>query len=403
MPEAALRGIKVADFSQVGTGPATARILATHGATVVKIESGEQPDLARLAPPMKDSRPGLNRAGWFNELNANKLGMTLNLKNPEGLGVARRLAQWADVVIENFTPGVFARLGLGYDTLRALNPRVILFSTSIQGAGGPHSAHPGFGVTLAGLTGISHLTGWPDRGPVEVYGAYPDWLLPPFGATAILAALARRARTDEGVHIEASQYEVALNVLGPVLLDFIVNGYVWKRRGNRDSAYAPHNVYPCSGDERWCAIAVTNDDEWAALTHVVDDAGLADARFHTAEGRKRHEEAIDGLLGAWTRQRTPDTVVNALQGAGVPAGFVQRGEDLRDDPQLAHRGHWHVREHAEIGACTLSGNPYTLSATPAEIRHPGPLFGQDTERVCVEILGLSGDAVASLRAAGAFS
>jgi crotonobetainyl-CoA:carnitine CoA-transferase CaiB-like acyl-CoA transferase len=399
----ALEDVKVADFSQVGTGPATARILATHGATVVKVESGEQPDLARLAPPMKDSIPGLNRAGWFNELNCNKLGMTLNLKNKDGLAIARRLAGWADVVIENFTPGVFERLGLGYAALRAINPRVILFSTSIQGAGGPHSGHPGFGVTLAGLTGIAHLTGWPDRGPVEVYGAYPDWLLPPFGASAILAALARRHQTGEGMHIEASQFEVALNFLGPVLLDYTVNGRVWERRGNLDSAAAPHNVYPCRGEDQWCAIAVTDDAEWEALVGAVAVPGLDDPRFSTADGRKQHETVIDGLLSAWTRGRSADEIVGPLQAAGVPAGFVQRGQDLRDDPQLAHRRHWHVREHAEIGTCTLSANPYTLSETPAEIRHAGPLFGQDTERVCLEILGLSREETAALRVAGAFS
>ncbi|MFI5377399.1 MAG: CaiB/BaiF CoA transferase family protein, partial [Candidatus Rokuibacteriota bacterium] len=313
MAAGALADVKVADFSQVGTGPATARVFATHGATVVKIESGEQPDLARLAPPMKDSVPGLNRAGWFNELNCNKLGMTLNLKHPAGLDLARRLVRWADVVVENFTPGVFERLGLGYETLRALNPRVILFSTSIQGAGGPHSGHPGFGVTLAGLTGFAHLTGWPDRGPVEVYGAYPDWLLPPVGATAILAALAQRERTGQGVHIEVSQYEVALNFLGPVLLDYTVNGRVWARRGNRDSAAAPHNVYPSAGEDHWCAIAVTEDAEWEALVRVAAIPELEAARFATAEGRKRHEEEIDGLLAVWTAARRAEDVVGPLQ------------------------------------------------------------------------------------------
>lgn len=399
----ALSEVRVADFSQVGTGPGTARILATHDATVIKVESAAHPDLARLAPPMKDSVPGLNRSGWFIELNCNKLAMTLNLKHPGGLAVARRLVAWADVVIENFTAGVFDRLGLGYEALKKIKPDVILFSTSIQGAGGPHSTHPGFGGTLAGLAGFAHLTGWPDRGPVEVYGAYPDWLLPPFGALAILAALDFRRRTGKGVHIDASQYEVALTFLGPVLMDYLVNGRVWTRRGNQDSSAAPHNAYPCLGDDRWCVIAVTDDEEWRALCRVTAILALEDSRYATALDRKEHEREIDRHIAAWTSTRAAEEVVRRLQEAGVPAGLVQRGEDLHADPQLAHRGHWQVREHGEIGACTLSANPFILSETPAEIRRPGPLFGQHTEEVCRTHLGMSAEEIEALRAAGAFT
>ena len=401
-PDQPLSDIRVVDFSQVGTGPGTARILSTHGATVIKVESGAQPDLARLAPPMKDSIPGLNRSGWFIELNCNKLAMTLNLKHQGGLAVAHRLVAWADVVIENFTPGVFERLGLGYEELKKIKPEVILFSTSIQGSGGPHSRHPGFGGTLAGLAGFSHLTGWPDRGPVEVYGAYPDWLLPPFGAIAILAALDFRRRTGRGVHIDASQYEVALNFLGPMLLDYLVNDRVWMRRGNEDSSAVPHNAYPCQGEDRWCVIAVTDDAEWRAFYQVVAMPELQDVRYATALGRKKHEANIDQLISGWTRIREAEEIVKSLQEAGVPAGLVQRGEDLRADPQLAHRNHWQVRDHPEIGPCTLSANPFVLSQTPAEIRTPGALFGQHTEEVCRAYLGMSSEEIEALRKDGAF-
>lgn len=385
-----LEGIKVVDFSRVGTGPVTTRYLADFGATVVRVESSVFIDLARAAPPMKDSIPGVNRAGWANEYNRNKYGMALNMRDAKGRAVARKLVAWADVCVENFVPGAMGRLGLGYEDARKINPSVIMFSTSIQGSTGPHSTYAGYGVMLTALAGFTHLTGWPDRPPVEVYGAYTDWLLPPVGVIAILSALDYRRRTGKGLHIDASQFEVGVNHLAPVIAEYAANGNIRERTGSRSVCAAPHNVYRCSGNDRWCAISVLNEEEWGALCQAIGRPDLEhDPRFDCLKERKANEAELDVIVEQWTKGKKAEDVVSTMQVSGVRAGLVATAEDLFNDPQLQHREHFHEVVHPEMGRCRLNSPPFLLSKTPPRLERPGPCLGEHIEYVCTQILGMS--------------
>ena len=223
MPEHALEGLKVLDFCWVAVGPMTTKYLSEYGATVVRVESKRRPESLRLAAPFKDGVSGINRSGYFANYNANKYGITIDLGHPQARDLVLRMASWADLVTENFTPGMTERWGLGYPDLKEVNPQIIMFSTSMLGRGGPMDAQPGFGAVLSSLAGLTNITGWPDRGPVNPYGAYTDFIGPKFAVAAILSALDYRRRTGRGLHLDMSQLESSLHFTAPLLLDYAVN------------------------------------------------------------------------------------------------------------------------------------------------------------------------------------
>ena len=400
---AALEGVKVLDFCWVAIGPMTTRYLSDFGATVVRVESIHRVDTLRTATPHKDGIPGINRSGYFANYNGGKLSLALNMSQPKARELAKKLAQWADVVTENFTPGIMERWGLGYDSLRKTNPGVIMFSASMQGRGGPYSNHPGFGPVLTALSSHTHLTGWPDRTPTSPYGAYTDFLLPHLTVAAISAALDNRRRTGEGCHLDFSQLEGSLYFVAPPLMDYAANGRVQVRQGNKHPVYAPHNAYPCAGEDRWCAIACTNDEAWQSLCRLMNQPALAaDPKFAAVEARKQNEEALDGIIARWTQTQDAFELMHRCQKAGVPAGAVQTCEDLFNDPQLAHRDHYVFLDHEEIGIHANDANCFTLSESPPTYR-PAPLLGEHTDWVCREILGLPEAEIENLRQSGVLS
>ncbi len=395
------QGVKVLDFCWVAVGPLTTRYLSDFGATVVRVESKSRLETLRIAQPFKDGVAGVNRSGYFSNLNVGKLGIAVNMARPGATELMKRLVAWADLVTENFTPGTLERWGLGYEELRLVKPDIILFSASMLGHGGPHSRQPGFGPVLTSLAGLSNITGWPERPPNPPYGAYTDFLLPHLGIAAITAALDHRRRTGQGLHLDLSQLEGSLQYLAPTLLDYQANGRVQERGGNTEPAMAPHGAYPCAGDDRWCAIACETDAQWRALCGVLDSPGLAsEPRYATLEARKATETELNALVGAWTSSRDAYDVMERCQAAGVPAGVVQTCEDLFSDPQLRHRGHFVYLDHPEMGVHATDGNCFTLSESPAEYQRPAPLLGQHTHQVCREVLGMGDDEIAELEAQG---
>ena len=269
----ALEGLKVLDFCWVVVGPMTTKYLAEHGATVVRVESSKRPETLRGAAPFRDGVSGINRSAYFANNNPDKLGVTIDMRHPKARDLALRMASWADLVTENFTPGTMESWGLGYQQLREVNPRVVMFSASMLGRGGPLERQPGFGPVLSSLAGLTHITGWPDRDPVNPYGAYTDFIIPRFAVASILAALEYTRRTGEGVHLDMSQLEASIHFSAPFLLDCAVNGREQGRIGNRDPAGAPHGAYPCKGEDRWVAIACSTDEEWHALRQVISSGG----------------------------------------------------------------------------------------------------------------------------------
>lgn len=401
MTDGVFDGLKVADFSWVGVGPITAKYLADQGATVVHVESSTRLDILRLAPPFRGGA-GVNRSQFFANFNSSKLGLTLNLNHPKGREAAWRLTAWADVVIESFTPKAMRRWGLAYDDICQFNPSVIMISTCQQGQTGPHAQYGGYGNLAAALAGYFHLTGWPDRDPAGPYGAYTDFIVPHFAASTLIAALDHRRRTGEGQSIDLSQYEAAVQFIAPELLDYTVNGRIAERSGNAVPHAAPHHTYPCRGEDRWIAIAVTSDAEWAALAAVAaGQAFAADPRYRTLAGRVAHQAELDAAIAEWTAEQDATELMEQLQAAGVPAGMVQDCADLHADPQIAHRGFFVELDHSEMGPSHYDGPIFDLSETPIRLRAPAPLLGQHNEMVLRDLLGYDDEAIAELVIEGA--
>lgn len=399
----AFAGLKILDFTWVTVGPRCVRYFADHGATVVKVEAPERPDVGRLLPPFPEGSSGNDRSGYFAIYNANKYGMTLDLTKPGGLDIARRLVKWADVLVESFRPGVMRDFGLDYEQARKLNPGIVYASTSMFGQEGPYSAFGGYGYHAAGMCGFDYLTGWPDRTPIGAFWAYTDNVAPQFLASAITVALMQRRRTGKGQYIDQAQNESALHFLTPTLLDCAVNGRIAERNGNRDPNAAPHGAYRCKGEDRWCVIAVFADAEWRTLCGVMGCEELAtDARFATLNARKRHEDELDRLVEAWTEQRTAAEVMHLLQARGVAAGVVQTSEDLHSDPQVKHRRHYWSVDHPVIGPHPVDALPFKLSQTPSRLFQREPLLGEHNATVCTDILGMSGDEFVACLDAGVF-
>ncbi|MFN8625700.1 MAG: CoA transferase [Candidatus Binatia bacterium] len=387
-----LVGFKILDFSRAIAGPWSASYLADFGAEVIKIESLANLDNARTTGPYKDI-PGDIDGSYFGVMvNSGKRAMALNLKTEKGLEIVKKLIRWADVVVENYGPGVMDRWGLGYAGVRKLNPSIVMLSSSSQGQTGPLANLIGFGTELQGRSGFTYMTGWPDRISVPPTSAYPDVIAPWFGAVAILAALDHRGRTGQGQYIDLSQHETGVTFLSQPLLDYAINGRILEKHGNRSPDAAPHGAYPCRGDDRWCAITVLDESQWESFRHALGNPAWAqDRRFSTLAGRKAHEDELDALIAAWTRERSAEEVMALLQRAGVPAGVAQTAEDLVDkDPHVHDRGFFILFDKPGFGDCLHYAWPVKLSRTPSRPSY-GPLYNEHTHYVCSEILKMPSD------------
>ncbi len=397
-----LEGVKVADFSWIGVGPITAKALADHGATVVRVESYQPADRLRLVGPFKDDIGGINRCQFFGAFNTSKLSLQLDLKNPTGVEVARRLLSWCDVALDSFTAGTMDRLGLGYESARALNPAIIMATTCLFGQYGPAAKLAGYGYHAASVSGFYEITGWPDRAPGGPFNAYTDTVAPRFLTATLLAALDPRRRTGEGQYIDQAQMESALHFIAPQLLDVQRSGRSARRNGNVDAACCPHDAYPCAGADQWCAIAVETDAQWANLRSLLGDPAWArEPMLDTLEGRQANVELIDRELGAFTAGFEPRPLMDLLQAGGVPAGMVQRSSDHQVDPQLAHRRFFRPLEHPEMGEVPYEGHQYRISGYDNGPRTAAPCLGEHTYEVLSDVLGLDGDEVTEILVSGA--
>jgi crotonobetainyl-CoA:carnitine CoA-transferase CaiB-like acyl-CoA transferase len=398
-----LDGVKVVDFTWVAAGPMITKYLAEHGAEVIRIESSTHPDLLRAAGPYKDGVRGPNRATHWASHNNDKYGITLNITKPEGIEIAKRLISRADIVVENFTPGAMARRGMSYEELRKINDNIVMLSASIQGQTGPYYSHPGTGLQLGSLAGLTALTGWPDREPAQIYGAVTDAIGACLGTAALVAALAYRDRTGRGQYLDLSQNEASIYCIAPVILDYTVNGRVAGKEGNRCPYAAPHSAYPCQGEDRWCAIAIFTDEEWQRFCLAIGNPAWAkDLKFSTLTGRKANEDELDRLVADWTVNFTAEEVMAKMQVAGIGAGVVQTIEDLYRDPQLEHRHHFWPLKHPEIGKQKYRAPGFRLSLTPTELRQAAPCIGEHNEYIYNKILGITDGDFVQLMASGVF-
>ncbi|MBK7328468.1 MAG: CoA transferase [Dehalococcoidia bacterium] len=397
-----LEGLRVCDFSWVYAAPAATRVLADWGATVVKVESTRFLDALRTGQPFKDGVVGPERSGGFCNVNVGKLGLALDLSKPEGRSVALRLADWADVVVENFSPSAMAAWGLDYATLSGRNRGLIMLSTCLSGSTGPHASLAGYGTMGAALTGFHELTGWPNRPPAGPFAAYTDYVSPKHVTASILAALDHRSRTGQGQHIDLSQAEASLHFLSPAILDYTVNQRQRSRDGNNSEECAPHGVFRCAGDDRWIAIAVTTQREFAAFCGAAGHPEwVNDERFALFPRRYANRALLEAMIGEWTSGRDVAELETVLQAAGVPAHRVSMATDVLTDPQLQARGHWAQIEQGEAGTVTVEAPRFRLSRSAFVPPHPAPTLGQHNDVVLRELLGMSDEAITELAVAGA--
>ena len=412
MDKRPFEGLKVLDFTWGGVGPFQGNFLAYYGATVVRVESGARPDITRqhggitpaTGPGAEDKRKLLEYGPTFAITHpAPKLGISLNLKHPEGVAIFKRLVAWADVLVESFVTGMLEKYGLDYEALKKVNPRIIMHRTCGYGHTGPMATTPGYGQTVTGFTGFYTIAGWPDRKSVPISSFYTDHLSPLMGGLALLAAIDYQQRTGEGQCNDQAQIETGINYLAPLVLDYTVNQRELKLRGNSSDVAGPHGVYRCRGEERWVAITVQTDEEWDAFCAVLGDPEWTrDERFATLAGRINHADELDGHVNAWTANFTPEQVMAMLQENGVAAGVVATAQDSEADPQLKAYDFFRELEHDYLGTQRFYHPPgFTLSDTVAEVVRPVYL-GEHTEKICKEFLGMTDEEFSRLNAEGAF-
>jgi benzylsuccinate CoA-transferase BbsF subunit len=390
-----LAGLRIADFTWIGAGSYTTKMLADAGAEVLKIESSTRPDSLRNAAPFAGKVPGVNRSGYFADRNSSKKSITLNLKDPRGLALAKEIIARSDIVANNFAAGTMEKLGLGYETVRQIRPDVIYLDMSMQGSSGPEHKYIGYGLTINALTGLQHLCGLPERLPIGTGTNYPDHVPnPTHAAFAVLAAVRHRRRHGEGQYIDMAQTEPTMALLGPAFLQFSINGDVANRRGNHHLGRAPHGVYPCAGDDKWIAIAAVDDRQWQGLAAIL--GGQFDPSWNDAATRWEQRAAVDAAIAACSRTWDARLLMEALQEQGVAAGVVQNPGDMVRDPQLAHRGHWRRLDHPEMGNSLYNAPPYRFSRSPNELRSAAPLLGQHTVEICQDLLGLTAAQIEAL-------
>ena len=388
----ALEGVRILDFTWVVAGPVATRILADQGAEIIKIERRDTLDL------------GTRRGGFSGNLHRGKQSTVVNMADPRGIDLAKRLAAVSDVVIDNFSARVMRNWGLDYAGLKQLKPDIIAVSMSGFGHTGPHKDYVSYGPTLQALSGYTLQMRHPGGEPAGWGYSYADMTGGYSGALAVLAALWHRKRTGQGQFVDLSQFEAISSLVGPGLLDLLNRDTASQPVGNRsqEAPAAPHGVYRCRGEDRWCAIAVFSDEEWRSLCRVMGDpTWAAQPRFAGLAERLQHREDLDRYVETWTRRLAPEEVAARLQAAGVAASLVANGEDLDRDPQLRARGYWaRLPTKQEDGRTdvVLDGPPFTLSLTPGYVAAPGPLLGEQTDGVLRRVLGLSAQQVAALQA-----
>ena len=380
-----LDGVRVLDLTTGVAGPASTQMLAFLGAEVIWIHSEFQ-HRRRIA----------NDDPSVNVMQLGKRSARLNLRDPRGLDLARRLVAHCDVVVENQRPGAVEKLGLGYEALREIRPDIIGVTLSTSGYGGPER-DVGYAPTFVARSGLGALSGY-EGGPPAEYVNWPDFLSAHWLVFGVFYALLHRNQTGEGQWIDLSATESLTTLIGDQLMDVAMNGRNLGPRGNHDALLVPNEVYRCANG--WISIAVAGHEEWEALCRVMERPDLAsEERFASRDARKEHESALDELIGEWTAGQERMELVGRLQAAGVAAAPVLNGEDLIQDPHIGARGGWVTVEHPVLGPRTAMAPPWSFSATPATVSASGPLEGQHEGYVYGELLGLSEEEIEQLREA----
>ncbi|MDE0846031.1 MAG: CaiB/BaiF CoA transferase family protein [Actinomycetota bacterium] len=393
-----LSDLKILDFQWVMAGPASTRIMADWGAQVIRVESSNKVETARTIQPFLNDEGGADNSGLYQNMNAGKTGLTIDMSKPEARDVIIDLVKWADVVCESFSPKAMQSWGLSYSDLIEINPQIIMTSSCLFGQDGPLSSLAGFGTMGAAMSGFYEMTGWPDRPPAGVMGAYTDYVSPRYLATTILAAIDHRNRTGEGQYIDLSQAESSMHFLAPAVLDYKINGKLAPQIGNAHPVLCPHGAYPSLGDDKWVTIACQDDESYVKLCEV---AGLnEDLKVLELASRRERASEIDEAIANWTMTLSSKEISEILQDCGVAAHAVQVASDLVEDPQLLHRKHFREVTHQTNEKMWVEGTRFQMSRSRDEITDGGPSYGQHTFDVLEGILGYEPAQIADLAVAG---
>lgn len=408
-----LEGIGVLDFSSAWAGPMTTRTLAYFGATIIKIEGPTKLDSWRGAhrsserDRFPDMDPGLrpyDRSAWFNTQNHDKFSVGVNLKEPGARELVLRIASLTSVVIANFSPGTLSKLGIGYNDLKALYPKIIMVEMPALGNSGSHSHYVGMGQTMEAATGMTSLMGYGDGRPVLSGPAYLDPIGGLHGAAATLTALEHRRRTGDGQYVEVPQVEAAMHLIAAQLAEVDAGGAPPAPFGNTRRGEVVHQAFPCAGDDEWVAIACTTDGEWRGLCRVIDRPEWpADVRFRNSDTRSECLSEILGAIRAWTCRTDKHSIAAALQAAGVRAAPVNNGKDLAQDPHMWARGFFAELTHPLAGTHFYPTLPYRFSEARCEVRTAAPCFGEHNRYVLGDLLGMDELEIETLEKAGVIS
>ena len=407
-----LKGIRVVDFTWVRAGPWAARWLATFGAEVIKVEWPENLDILRLNrfTVHPGVEPGPNSTGQFADTNANKLGISVNVRTPKGLELVQRLISVSDIVIENFSSRIMERWGLGYPELRKLRPDIIYVSMAGFGQTGRNHWHGTMGPAAQALSGLTFLSGLPGKPPAGWGWSYLDDTGGMYGAMCALTALRHRSATGQGQHVDLSQMITGITLVGPAFLDRTVNGRESRREGYppgnrtvwpgaptvnnyRGPTVAPHNAYRTRGGgyNDWCVIACFSDQEWQSLVQLMGSPSWStESSLGTLPGRIERQDEIDQGIEEWTLTLEKYELTQKCQAAGVRAIAVQSSQDrVEHDPQLRERGMYSELEHPMLGKWKFQNAPFKLSKSPAEVYRPPPMIGQHNKEIMEDLLGIS--------------
>jgi crotonobetainyl-CoA:carnitine CoA-transferase CaiB-like acyl-CoA transferase len=395
-----LHGMSIVSFDHVLAGPYGTTILAELGANVIKVESRKGGlDPFRFFGEAGD--PDLSPR--FLEFNRNKRSFTVDLKHPSGQKILHELVAKADAVLDNYSVDVVERIGLGYEQLRKVKPDIVNLRMPGLGTTGPKRHFATLGVNIASFTGLTYLWNHPGNTapPIGSQTVLPDYVSGVLAAILIVAGVLRRDRRRNGAFIDLAQAEATAFMIGAKLMDAVANSSNPEPTGNTALSSAPHDCYPCAGDDRWCVIAVENDRQWSALARVFGGGLERDPRFQTHAGRLENRDSLNRIISQWTRDKDAFAIRDRLQGAGVPAGVVQTGRDLTDDPHLKERGFIVTVENPRLGRVVLPNFPLQFANTRLSRKWEFPELGRDTAAVLRDMVGYSPTAIAAYKKDGA--